>query len=60
MAEKKIVKRNCGYYQCDGCGHVEEKEKEVRCWECGGKMVWVSHRALVLVPKEAKEGNDGR
>ncbi|MHC4864603.1 MAG: hypothetical protein ACYTEX_10990 [Planctomycetota bacterium] len=56
MGEKKIVKRDCGYHQCEDCGRVEEKEQEVRCWECGGIMVWVAHPTLVLVQTEAESG----
>jgi len=30
-------RRRVGFWECDHCGAVKLKEKEVLCWECGGK-----------------------
>lgn len=29
------------YWVCFNCGHIEYKEREIMCWECGiGEMIY--------------------
>jgi ribosomal protein L37AE/L43A len=51
-----IVRADCGFYQCDKCGHIEDREAEVKCWECSeGEMVWQTYPVLVTKPVPVEE-----
>ena len=37
-----IPEASQGYWQCNNCGHIELREREILCWKCGqGEMIFI-------------------
>lgn len=57
LLEKRRKGHHRGGWICSECGHAEQREREVLCWNCGkGEMQFNASLVFPLAPSEARRG----